>query len=66
MATKVEEVAVAGAEKVEGLVGGVLGGAAAAAESTEASANAVVEDAAKSVPAVSVEVEVRKNILKAI
>ena len=70
VATKVEEVAVAGAEKVEGLVGGLVGGvgglvggASDAAESAEASADtaveSVVDEAAKvveAIPAVSVEV----------
>ena len=65
VATKVEEVAIAGAEKVEGLVGGIVGGAADATEAAEASASdaveAVADEAAKvveAVPAVSIEAEV--------
>ena len=65
VATKVEEVAVEGAEKVEGLVGGLLGGVTAATDAAETTATdaaaAVVEGAAQvaeAVPSVSVEAEV--------
>ena len=65
VATKVEEVATEGAEKVEGLVGGLLGGVTAATDAAETTATdaaaAVVEEAAQvaeALPSVSVEAEV--------